>query len=79
MNVHARPATAEQIAEIIGPLDDAVVMRIIETGATPAQVLEAFTWLSADDQLGTELRRGPCGAVTQVYEILKVEQPEPDR
>ena len=25
MNVHARPATAEQIAEIIGPLDDAVV------------------------------------------------------
>jgi hypothetical protein len=53
-------------------------MRIIETGASPAEVLEAFTWTTADDQIGTELERGPHGVVAQVCEILKLEEPEPD-
>ena len=39
------PATAEEVLEIVGPLDDWVLMRIVETEATPAEVLEAFTWL----------------------------------
>jgi hypothetical protein len=38
----ARPATASEITEIVGPLDDAVLMRILETQATTAEVLEAF-------------------------------------
>ena len=50
----SRLATAAaEIIEIVGPLDDAVLMRIVETGATPAEVLEAFTWATADDQIGT--------------------------
>ena len=53
-------------------------MRIVETGATPAEVLEAFTWATADDQIGTELEHGARGAVARVYEILKREEPEPD-
>ncbi len=72
------PATATEIAAIIGTADDDLVMRIVATGATTAEVLEAFTWFSADDQLGTELERGPRGAVTRVYEILKREEAEPD-
>jgi hypothetical protein len=42
MKQDARPATAAEIIEIVGPLDDAVLMRIVEIEATPAQVLEAF-------------------------------------
>ena len=72
------PATAEEVLEIVGPLDDSVLMRIVETEATPAEVLEAFTWASADDQIGTELEHGPRGAVARVYEIFKREEPEPD-
>ena len=72
------PATAEEVLEIVGPLDDSVLMRIVETEATSAEVLEAFTWASADDQIGTELEHGPRGAVARVYEILKREEPEPD-
>jgi hypothetical protein len=34
-------------------------MRIVETEATPAEVLEALTWATADDQIGTELERRP--------------------
>jgi hypothetical protein len=78
MTQDPRPATGAEIIEIVGPLEDAVVMRIIETGATPAEVLEAFTWTTADDQIGTELERGPRGVVARVYEILKLEEPEPD-
>jgi hypothetical protein len=73
-----RPATAAEILEIVGPLDDAVLMRIVETEATPAEVLEAFTWATADDQIGTELEHRPRCAVARAYEILKREEPESD-
>ena len=62
----------------MGPLDDAVLMRILETDATPAEVLEAFTWATADDQIGTELEHRPRGVVARVYDILKREDAEPD-
>jgi hypothetical protein len=78
MRQNSRPATSAEIIEIIGPLDDAVLLRIVETGATPAEVLEAFTWATADDQIGTELEHGPRGAVAQVYDVLKREEPGPD-
>ena len=73
-----RPATAAEIKEIVGPLDDAVLMRIMETAATPAEVLEAFTWATADDQIGTELEHRPRGVDARVYDILKREEPEAD-
>jgi len=74
----SRPTTAAEIIEIVGPLDDAVLMRILETQAVRAEVLEAFTWASADDQIGTELEHGLRGAVARVYDILKREKLEPD-
>jgi hypothetical protein len=60
-----RPASAAEITGIVGPLDDAVLMRIVETEATPAEVLEAFTWATADDQIGTELEHRPHGVVAR--------------
>jgi hypothetical protein len=74
----SHPATATEIIKIVGPLDDAVLMRIVEIEATAAEVLEAYTWATADDQIGTELERAPRGAVAQVYAILKNAEPEPD-
>src|SRR5206468_2893465 len=58
MSVMLRPATASEIIEICGYLDDGVVTRILATGASPAEVIEGFTWATADDQIGTELRHG---------------------
>ena len=74
----SRAAAAAEIIEIVGPRDDAVLMRIVETEATPAEVLEAFTWATADDQIGTELDHRPRGVVARVYDILRREEPEPD-
>jgi hypothetical protein len=78
MNTVVQAATASEIVAICGHLDDGVVARIVATGATPAEVLEAFTWFSADDQIGTELQHGRTGAVGAVYDILMEEEPEPD-
>ena len=76
MSSARQPATASEIIEIVGHLDDAVIARILATGASPAEVLEAFTWVTADDQLGTELQHGWHGAVGAVYEILLQEEPD---
>lgn len=76
MSEEAKPSTpvrASEVIEIVGPLDDAVVAGVVATGATPAEVLEAYTWLTADDQLGTELDRTRTGKVAQVYDILAPE------
>jgi hypothetical protein len=35
-----------------------VLLRIVETNATPAELLEAFTWTTADDQIGTDWNTG---------------------
>jgi hypothetical protein len=78
MSVMLRPATASEIIEICGYLDDGVVTRILATGASPAEVLEGFTWATADDQIGTELRHGRVGAGGAVYEILMQEEPDPE-
>ncbi|MGD9615458.1 MAG: hypothetical protein AB7H90_08045 [Alphaproteobacteria bacterium] len=75
MNSVARPATAAEIAAICGRLDDDVVARILATGATATEVLEAFTRYSADDRIGAELQRHRHGAV---YDILLQEKPHPD-
>ena len=64
------PASASEIRGIVGPLDDAVITNVLATGASAAEVLEADTWLTADDQLGTELGRNRSGRVGQVYTIL---------
>ena len=78
MNSTLQSATASEIIEIVGRLDDGVVARILATGATPAEVLEAFTWATADDQIGTELRHGRSGIAGEVYEILMQEEPDPE-
>jgi hypothetical protein len=53
-------------------------MRIVETKATPAEVLKAFTWATADDHIGTGLEHRPLGVVAQVYDILKSDGSELD-
>ena len=78
MPTTAPSATASDIIAICGHLDDHVITRILATGASASEVLEAFTWCSADDQIGTELQHSRRGAVGAVYDILMREEPDPD-
>ena len=72
----APPATASGVIRIVGPLEDDVISSIISTHATEAEVLEAVKWFTADDGLGSELRRTRTGRVAQVYDILAAEAQE---
>ena len=69
----ARPATASGVIRIVGPLEDDVIASIVWTRATEAEVLEAVKWFTADDNLGSEVRRTRTGRVAQVYDILAAE------
>jgi hypothetical protein len=68
--------THDQVIEIVGRINDTRIAEIIATGATPAQVTEAFAWLSEDEYLGGELEKPLSGVVQQVYDILRADEPE---
>ena len=67
----SRPATASEVVSIIGQQDDITIARIVATGATTAEVTEAFTWMNADDYMGEAVGRPSQGRVGQVLAILQ--------
>ncbi len=75
MNESQRPATAAEIRNLIGEYDDTVVSLILETRASPADVLQAVQWFRGSTPLEDEAGHEPHGAVRAVYEILKEEEP----
>jgi len=77
--VTVHPATADEIRRILGATDEEQVMAILATGATAAEVMEAFEWLSGEDRLGTDLDHTRHGRAGAVYEILTKDIEEEDR
>jgi len=65
--------TAQEIHDIVGPLDDAVVAAILATGATAEDVYEAYAWLTSDDRLGEELQHSCQGRAAIVCDLLAPE------
>lgn len=72
------PVTRGEVIEIVGALDDGTIAKIVATGATAAEVLEAHTWLSSDDYLHRRLHRAPRGAVAELCRILEEEMRPPE-
>jgi len=68
--------TKQDIDEIVGRLNDGAVATIIATGATRADLLEAYAWLAADDVQHRRLHSAPHGMVAQVLDILEADMPE---
>lgn len=78
MDDRNRPASASEVRNILGPVDDEVILRVLETGASPPEVVEALNWRHADDQLGQTLLRQPSGRVAAVCDILSADDDEED-
>jgi hypothetical protein len=70
----AVPATAEEIADIVGKQDELLIAQVLHTGASREEVLQAHTWLHADDALGKSLGRPMRGKAAKVLEILEAAQ-----
>jgi hypothetical protein len=65
-----KPVTPEETRQVLGPLDDDIVCAIIDTGATFAEVTEAYAWLTMDDPLAKQLRHGIEGRVAALCDLL---------
>ena len=68
--------TAQDVRDIVGPIGDDRMSAILGTKATPAQLVEAFTWLSSDEYLAGGLERRLTGVVAELYDILKAGEPD---
>ncbi len=68
------PATASDIVEIVGPIDDSVIAQIIATGATLEEVREANAWLSTRDYFRRMAHDSAHGRIAQTYHLLDAER-----
>ena len=72
-------ASAAEIVAILGPVDQVVLADITRTGATAAEVLEAFTRLEGDDAVGPVAQRSASARVVEVMGILQAAEIGPER
>lgn len=72
-------ATAEEISAILGPIDETLLIEVRRTGASAAEVLEAFARLEEDDAVGPVARRAPAAKVVEVMAVLEAAEMGPDR
>jgi hypothetical protein len=72
-----QPATASDVVQIVGPIDDKVIARVIATGATAEEVTEAHTWLSSQDYFRRAAHDAAQGRIARVYHLLDAERQRP--
>ncbi len=67
----ANPATAYEIRQALGPLDDDMLMAILGTGATLNEIVQAYAWLQENDVIGGDLEKPMTANVRKVFDILQ--------
>lgn len=66
--------TSEDVIAVLGPVDETLLANVIATGATAADLAEAFAWINSDEALIGEGRRLPTGKVAELVDLLSVEE-----
>lgn len=70
------PMTSDDVITILGPVDETLVADVIATGATQAELAEAFAWVSNDEALIGEGRHLPAGRVAALVDLLTADEEE---
>ncbi|MBX4869481.1 MULTISPECIES: hypothetical protein [Rhizobium] len=70
--------TSAEVVAVLGPADKTLVAEIIATGATQAELAEAFAWANNDEALMGEGRHLPTGRVAALVDLLRFDEEEPD-
>ena len=73
-----RPASARDVAEIIGAAEERLVLDILATRASAAEISEAYHWLTADDHLGGDLGKPMTARVAAVFELIRADLERPE-
>ncbi|MDC7784400.1 hypothetical protein PQJ75_15695 [Rhodoplanes sp. TEM] len=62
--------TSDEIVAILGPIDEVLLAEIVQTGASPAELAEAWAWVNADEALVNDGRALPTGRVAVLVDML---------
>ncbi|EUB99941.1 hypothetical protein PMI07_006222 [Rhizobium sp. CF080] len=65
----------EEITTILGPVDEALIAEINQTGASAGELAEAWAWLNADEALVNDGRSLPSGRVADLVSLLEAADP----
>jgi len=68
----------DQVIHVFGPIDDDTVLRILATGASKAELLEACERLERPGEVAEETMHSLVGIVAEIVEIVQSAEPEPD-
>ncbi|MGR8965029.1 hypothetical protein ACU8MP_29790 (plasmid) [Rhizobium leguminosarum] len=71
--------TSKDVIAILGPADETLVAEVIATGATQAELAEAFAWVNNDEAMLGEGRRLPTGRVAALVDLLSPDEEEQDK
>jgi len=66
----------DQVIHVLGPIDDDTILRIIATGASKAQLLEARERLARPGEVAKEMQHTPTGVVGDIIEIVESAEPQ---
>jgi hypothetical protein len=67
--------TPEAVVAIVGRLPDDRIARIIETGASDNELMEAQQWVLSDENIEDQLQHQPNARVALLCQILEAERP----
>jgi hypothetical protein len=66
--------TYDDVVAVLGPVDQDLAAELIATGASVAELREAFNWLNNDEALMGEGRPLPGTRIAALIEMLEPEE-----
>jgi hypothetical protein len=69
-NKTENPVTENDVRAIVGPLDDDIVLSILEIGATHDEIMQAFDWLEESRYTMSAFEKPMNERAHRVYQIL---------
>ena len=76
--MQSEPASHEDLVDLLGEVDELLVERIIDTGASVAEIAEALDAMEDERQFGEQHHIPSSGRVTEVKSILTELVPDDD-
>lgn len=70
--------TSDDVITVLGPVDQTLLADVIATGATQAELAEAFAWINNNEALIGEGRPLPSGRVATLVDLLISDEEEPE-
>jgi len=70
------PMTHDDVVSVLGPTDETMVADIVATGASLAELREAWNWIHGDEAMMSEGRPLPDTRVAALIDLLEPEEDE---